>query len=126
MRYFIGRTSGVWLAPTGGQSTYRSLAVQQEFWNAHINGTMPQAVARPGTSRHGYGRAIDLKTEAMQRAVRIRGAEFGWGIAGSLGGLPSDAPSEPWHAVMEQTRLTRKARIEYWRWVAARKRKGKR
>ena len=121
MRYFIGRRTGVWLRPSGPNDSYRPLSVQQAYWNAHRNGTMPQPVARPGYSRHGLGRAVDLPTAEMQRAVRIRGAEFGWGIAGSLGGLYSDAPTEPWHAVMNGNKLTPKARWWYARYRLAKR-----
>jgi hypothetical protein len=95
MRYYIGRKSGVWLTPTGPSSSYRPIAKQQEFWSDYTNGRGPLA-ARPGTSNHGIGRAVDVPTGAMQGQIRRYGHLFGWGIAG--GKLQSDAPSEQWHA----------------------------
>ena len=95
MRYYIGRKSGIWLTPTGPSSSYRTLAKQQEFWSNYTNGRGPLA-ARPGTSNHGIGQAVDVPTGAMQGQIRRYGHLFGWGIAG--GKLQSDAPSEEWHS----------------------------
>lgn len=120
MRYFIGHKTGVWLTPTGANSSYRSLEVQQAFWKAHLNGTMPQAVARPGTSNHGNATAVDLRDPIMWAKVRQHGAEFGWGIAGNS--LGSDAPSEGWHSVYRGSkRLNAKARFWYARYKLAKK-----
>jgi hypothetical protein len=95
MRHYIGKRYGVWLRPTGPWSSYRPLWKQSEFYRAFLDGRGPLA-ARPGTSNHGLGRAVDLPSAAMQRLVARHGHEFGWGIAG--GRLSSDAPSESWHA----------------------------
>lgn len=46
--------------------------------------------ARPGTSNHGLGLAIDF-TEDGINIVHAIGAQFGWSKAWS------DAPGEPWH-----------------------------
>lgn len=99
MRYYIARkTKGrVWLMPTGPNSSYRSLAVQQRFWREHQAGRMPQAVAFPGTSNHGKGIAVDVATPAMAAQIRRYGHRFGFGVAG--GRYQSDAPSEWWHVV---------------------------
>jgi len=94
MRYYIGRKSGIWLRPTGPNSSYRTYAKQVEYWNDYQAGRGPLS-ARPGYSNHGVGRAVDLPTGAMQGQVRRYGHLFGWGIAG--GKLQSDAPSEEWH-----------------------------
>ena len=37
----------------------------------------PEA-APPGTSEHGFGRAVDLATPEMRRAVDLIGGRFGW------------------------------------------------
>lgn len=119
MRYYIGRKHGVWLSPTGPNSSYRSYAKQVEFYNAYLAGRGPLA-ARPGTSNHGWGRAVDIPTAQMQAMVRRYGHRFGWGIAG--GQLSSDAPSEPWHCTFRGP-YTALARTWYWRYRAAKRRK---
>jgi hypothetical protein len=99
MRRRIGKQNGVWICPTSPRTAYRPLADQQYFWNLFQAGKGALA-ARPGTSNHGWGIAVDLPTAAMQAAVRECGHEFGWGIRG--GRLTSDAPSEPWHATFHE------------------------
>jgi len=95
MRSFIGKSKGVWITPTSHRTSYRSFKDQQFFWNEFLAGRGALA-ARPGRSNHGWGKACDLRTPAMQAAVRECGHTFGWGIRG--GKLGSDAPSEAWHA----------------------------
>ena len=94
MRYYIGRKTGVWIKPTGPNASYRTLAKQQEFYAAYQAGKGPLA-AKPGTSNHGLGLAVDVPSPAMQAQIRKYGHRFGFGIKG--GRLPSDAPSEAWH-----------------------------
>lgn len=123
MRYYIGHKTGVWLTPTGPNSSYRDLATQKQYWQAHLNGTMPQPVARPGMSFHGEGQAVDLRDPSMWAMVRKYGAKFGWGIAGNS--LGSDAPSEAWHSVYKGGKwLNATARLNYFRYQRA-LRKGK-
>jgi hypothetical protein len=120
MRWYVYKKTGTYLYPTGPASSYRSLYKQQQFWNAYMNGKGPLA-ARPGTSNHGWGKAVDLPLPAQQAAVRKYGHLFGWGIAG--GRLSSDAPSEPWHATFRGGGS--KVRIRLWaaRYWAARRKK---
>jgi D-alanyl-D-alanine carboxypeptidase len=94
MRANIGKARGVWICPTSVRTAYRPYADQEYFWNLYRSGRGALA-ARPGTSNHGWGIAVDIPTPAMQAAVRACGHEFGWGIRG--GRLSSDAPSEAWH-----------------------------
>ena len=94
MRRHIAKTNNVWICPTSRRTAYRSLADQQYFWNLYQTHRGALA-ARPGTSNHGWGIAVDLPSPAMQAAVRQFGHDFGWGIKG--GKLASDAPSEEWH-----------------------------
>ena len=119
MRWFIYKREGVWLYPTGPNSSYRSLLKQQEFWSNYMKGQGPLA-ARPGTSNHGWGKAVDLPLPAQQAAVRRYGHLFGWGIAG--GKLSSDAPSEAWHCTWRGP-YTAKARAWYLRQKLARGKK---
>jgi hypothetical protein len=94
MRAYIGKNKGVWICPTSIRTAYRPFADQEYFWNLYRSGRGALA-ARPGTSNHGWGIAVDIPTPAMQAAVRECGDKFGWGIRG--GRLSSDAPSEAWH-----------------------------
>ena len=94
MRAYIGKKNGVWICPTSTRTAYRPFADQEYFYNLYRSGRGALA-AKPGTSNHGWGIAVDLPSPAMQAAVRAAGHEFGWGIKG--GKLASDAPSEAWH-----------------------------
>lgn len=112
MRYFIAKRTGgkVWIRPTGPNSSYRSLRVQQAFFAAHLRGG-PLA-AKPGTSRHGLGLACDTPDAAGQRAISVVGEHFGWAA--------NRVPGEPWHMEYVGGRwLTPKARVWYWRYRAA-------
>jgi D-alanyl-D-alanine carboxypeptidase len=99
MRAAIGKSQNVWICPTSPRTSYRPLADQEYFWKQYQAGKGALA-ARPGTSNHGWGIAVDLPTEPMQAAVRAHGHEYGWGIRG--GGLGSDAPSEAWHCTFHE------------------------
>jgi hypothetical protein len=81
---------GVTLRATSARCSYRPLADQQHFWNLYVSGRGSLA-ARPGTSNHGLGLAVDLATQAMRHIVDVIGRPFGWAKAWS------DAPSEWWH-----------------------------
>ena len=67
----------------------RGVWSQWAAWEKYQNGTGNLA-ARPGTSNHGLGRALDLPPATVE-AVRKYGDLFGWNHA------HSDAPSESWH-----------------------------
>lgn len=75
------------LKPTGPRSSYRTYAEQEEFWAAYQAGG--NLAARPGTSNHGLGIAVDLASEWMRSWIDEHGAEFGWGKI--------EAPGEWWH-----------------------------
>jgi hypothetical protein len=94
MRRRIAAEHGVWICPTSPRTAYRPLADQEYFWNLYRAGRGALA-ARPGTSNHGWGVAVDVPRQDMAAALRALGHEYGWGIAG--GRLKSDAPSEWWH-----------------------------
>lgn len=84
------RKYGVTLRPTGGQSSYRSIAGQRYFWNLWKSGRGNLA-AYPGTSNHGWGLAVDLATPQMRSIVDKIGAKYGFAKRWS------DAPGEWWH-----------------------------
>jgi len=62
--------------------------------------------ARPGTSNHGWGLAVDVPDQT-QSAIARWGAPFGWQKKWS------DAPSEPWHFRWSASNANRKV-IAYW------------
>jgi zinc D-Ala-D-Ala carboxypeptidase len=79
-------------------NTYRDMATQGRLYQAHLSGDHPAPVARPGTSNHGWGLAVDIN------AVDDR--EFQWLLrnAASYGftnpwieGKSDTSSVEPWH-----------------------------
>lgn len=81
------------IRPAGPRSSYRTFAEQQHFWNLYISGRGNLA-ARPGTSNHGLGLAVDLADGgrgAMRRVIDQIGSRYGWAKKWS------DAAHEPWH-----------------------------
>lgn len=76
------------LEPTGPElSTYRDRAGQDRTWATYLAGG-PLA-ARPYTSEHGCGKAVDLKAPWMRSWVDDHGARVGW--------RKTEAFSEWWH-----------------------------
>jgi len=81
------------IRPAGPVSSYRTFAGQEHFWRLYRSGRGNLA-ARPGTSNHGWGLAVDLGDGgrgSMRRAVDQVGEKYGWAKKWS------DAPGEPWH-----------------------------
>jgi peptidoglycan hydrolase-like protein with peptidoglycan-binding domain len=74
--------------PSGPRSSYRTYDEQVEFWNLYISGRGNLA-ARPGTSNHGWGLAVDLAAEWMRAWIDDHGGRFGW--------RKTEAWSEWWH-----------------------------
>lgn len=75
------------LRPTGSRSSYRTYAEQQYFWDLYQRGG--NLAAKPGTSNHGWGVAVDLAEMWMRSWIDDHGAEFGW--------KKTEAWSEWWH-----------------------------
>jgi hypothetical protein len=90
LRAKIGRETGIWICPTSSRTAYRTYAEQQYFWQLYTSGRGNLA-ARPGTSNHGWGLAVDVPSVAMASAINRYGASYGWQKRWS------DAPSEWWH-----------------------------
>ncbi len=89
LRRLGGRELQIWISPLGPRSSYRTFAEQQYFWDLYQSGRGNLA-AKPGTSNHGLGRAIDLADpRTMRRVVDRYGKPFGWQWG--------EAPSESWH-----------------------------
>jgi murein L,D-transpeptidase YcbB/YkuD len=76
--------------PTSSRVAYRTLAEQQYFWARYVSG-QGNLAARPGTSNHGWGLAVDVATPAMRQTIDRIGAKYGWAKKWS------DAPGEWWH-----------------------------
>jgi hypothetical protein len=84
-----GKELGVWIAPIGPRGSYRTYDEQQYFWNLYQSGKGNLA-ARPGTSNHGVGNAVDLAAPGSMRQVIDRyGKEYGW--------YWGEVRSENWH-----------------------------
>jgi peptidoglycan hydrolase-like protein with peptidoglycan-binding domain len=76
------------LEPTGPElSTYRDRAGQDRTWATYLAGG-PLA-ARPYTSEHGCGKAVDLKATWMRSWIDDHGARYSW--------HKTEAFSEWWH-----------------------------
>jgi hypothetical protein len=80
------RVGGV-LRPLGSMSSYRTFA-QQVYLYAR---SRPGWAARPGTSNHGWGLAVDIATRHMRALVDRYGERYGWAKKWS------DASWEWWH-----------------------------
>jgi LAS superfamily LD-carboxypeptidase LdcB len=76
MRQASLRELGINLYPLGPDSAYRSYQKQVERWQI-FRGGGPEA-APPGTSAHGLGKAVDLASPEMRRAIDVLGRRFGW------------------------------------------------
>ena len=84
-----GEKFGIWISPLGDRSSYRTYDEQVHFWDLFQSGRGNLA-ARPGTSNHGLGNAIDLAhPPTMRKVVDDLGGPYGWRWG--------EAPSESWH-----------------------------
>ncbi len=59
--------------PGGPASSARSIAQQQHFWR-----NQPPPAARPGTSNHGLGIAVDCPFADAQAWIMRNGRRYGW------------------------------------------------
>jgi hypothetical protein len=84
------RRNGVELRPTGSRSSYRTYQQQVDLYNDYLAGRGALA-AKPGTSNHGMGLAVDVATQQMRQMIDRIGRKYGWAKDWS------DAPSEWWH-----------------------------
>lgn len=77
----------VTILPMGGMSSYRTYAQQVYLYRV----SRPGWAAYPGTSNHGLGLAVDLRTQGMRSIVDAIGSPYGWAKRWS------DAQHEWWH-----------------------------
>ena len=83
-----GKKLGIWISPLGDRSSYRTFAEQEHFWAVFQAGG--NIAARPGTSNHGWGNAVDLASPpTMRKVVDGLGAPYGWRWG--------EVQSESWH-----------------------------
>lgn len=76
------------LMPGGPDSSYRTYAKQVYYWNLYQSGQGNEA-AKPGTSNHGWGTAVDLSEEWMRDWIDKHGAKYKW--------AKTEAFNEWWH-----------------------------
>jgi LAS superfamily LD-carboxypeptidase LdcB len=84
------RKNGLEIVPTGSKSSYRTFAQQQELYNLYVSGKGNLA-AKPGTSNHGWGLAVDVATQQMRQMIDRIGVKYGFSKR------CSDAQNEWWH-----------------------------
>jgi hypothetical protein len=80
--------------PAGITSAGRTYEEQSKLYNDYINGRGGKA-ARPGTSKHETGRALDLPGDA-RAWVRKHGEDYGW--------IKDNVSNEPWHMEYDPSR----------------------
>lgn len=80
MRSYIGKRHNVWIRPLGPNSSYRTYSAQLYYWNLYRSGR-GNVAAYPGTSNHGWGKAVDVATTTMAYYIRRYGSKFGWSHA---------------------------------------------
>jgi hypothetical protein len=94
MRDALHAATGIYINPAPGSSAYRPLATQQQFYAAYQAGT-GNVAAVPGTSNHGWGRAIDItgyeSSDAVWAWLLAHASEFGYSWA------TGQASGERWH-----------------------------
>jgi hypothetical protein len=84
----MNEATGGDLRPLGPNSSYRLYAMQVYYYNLMLSGKGNLA-AFPGTSNHGWGKAVDLAAQFMRSIIDRVGRAFGWAKV--------EAPSEWWH-----------------------------
>jgi hypothetical protein len=88
LRIWSKKWMNIDLYPTGPRSAYRSYEEQLYFWNLYQSGKGNLA-AYPGTSNHGWGKAIDLAGWSMKTILDKFGSKVGW--------KKTEAFEEWWH-----------------------------
>lgn len=90
MRAYIHNKTGLWIVPGGPRSSYRPYKDQLYFWNLYRSGR-GNVAAYPGSSHHGWGKAVDVPNYNHQQAILKYGPKFGWSHAEGA------RVNEPWH-----------------------------
>ncbi len=87
--------------PGGPASSARSVAQQEHFWR-----NQPPPAARPGTSLHGWGLAVDIPFADAQAWLRRHALRWGWSDE------EGRRVGEPWHWAYRGASKTRLARFK--------------
>jgi hypothetical protein len=98
-RTFAGQTNGFdWdlYEKTGGSKSDTVKNPNALRKKKGTNGKV--AMAFPGTSNHGWGKAIDVSGDAFKRFIRNHGVEFGWSW------YEGRSVNENWHFTYDPTR----------------------
>ena len=74
--------------PGGPNCSYRDYDSQVYYWNLYQSG-QGNVAAYPGTSNHGWGKAVDVATTNGVSTVKAIGGKYGWKWG--------EAPHEWWH-----------------------------
>lgn len=88
MRIWSKRFLKTDIYPLGENSAYRTYEKQEYYWNLYQSG-QGNLAAVPGTSNHGWGKAVDLAATIMKTVIDRFGKKWGW--------AKIEAPSEWWH-----------------------------
>jgi hypothetical protein len=93
------RAAGLSIAPSGAANCYRSYEEQEEARRNACNQGNCATAAAPGTSKHGYGVAVDLSPlffdNANYRWLKDNAGRFGWYHPDWA--EPGGVTPEPWH-----------------------------
>lgn len=102
----LARRKGVSMTIIEGpvRRTYRPLSAQWLAWGIMQRGG--NLAARPGTSNHGWGLAVDLMSFTQRRMVDLIGRAFGFAKTWS------DAQSEWWHIKWREGRYAAVTRVK--------------
>lgn len=128
----MNEAAGGGLRPTGPQSSYRDYANQVRFWNLYQSG-QGNLAARPGTSNHGWGVAVDLAAQWMRTWIDQHGAKFGWRKTEAMGewwhvnyvgGYVSAARADPLRALKGADKRAAQRLLYHRREMAREKRSG--
>lgn len=91
MRAHIIRNGGPAIKPGGPDSSYRTYVKQVYYKNYWTKLGSPQKAAEPGTSNHGWGRAVDEPNALSQKWIMKVMHLFGWSHSEGA------SVGEPWH-----------------------------
>lgn len=83
--------------PPGITDAGRTRAEQQRLWERYLRGELVATAARPGTSLHETGLALDIP-EPARAWVRAHGEAYGW--------IKDVVRNEPWHMTYVPARDT--------------------
>ena len=90
--YIFGVENGIKSATIS--SAYRSYEDQQRLYNEYISGKRTSVVAKPGTSWHNYGGAVDISSSSFRNCTNEQFKKYG---------LIRPVKTENWHFQIIET-----------------------